>query len=136
MKLSHSLAIAALLAAPAAVQAQRTPKYEFGVDAAIQYYSQGDTEIGGDLEIDGSSGFRIATPIDVRIGILQPGAFNFEPRFAVGEARLQVLLRSGHGLGDLLFGERALKPFDDRSQDPPLSAAAGARLRGLLLDLR
>ena len=79
MKLTKTLALAALLL-PSAALAQARPRYEFGVDAAIAYYSQGDQDLGGGFEIDGSSGIRMLTPVDVRVGFLSPSELTFEPR--------------------------------------------------------
>jgi len=95
MKLAKTLALAAVLL-PSAALAQARPRYEFGVDAAIAYYNQGDQDVGNGLEVDGPNGFRIGAPVDVRIGFLSPSALTFEPRF-------QLSFTSANDQGSVLF---------------------------------
>ena len=70
MRFPKSLALAAPLL-PSAAMAQARPRYEFGVDAGIAYTAPDE----------GDGAFTIGAPLDVRVGILNPGPFSFEPRF-------------------------------------------------------
>ncbi len=70
MKTVKTLALAALLL-PSAALAQARPRYEFGVDANVAYT----------MPDEGENAFTIGIPLDVRVGILNPGPMSFEPRF-------------------------------------------------------
>lgn len=81
MKHTKTALAFALVALPLSAHAQARPKYEFGVDASVDIYTQGESKAGGEVIDDGGTGFHVGAPLDVRVGILNTAALNFEPRF-------------------------------------------------------
>lgn len=67
------LAVAALLATPSVVQAQRLHMQEIGVDATLGWVKPS----GSDASL------KLMTPVDVRIGFMGRGPLTLEPRFSL-----------------------------------------------------